>query len=109
MRRSINPCPGILAVSALCAPEVLTDAFGDAVLIDKVSESFADAAAQESGARVDTIAFKADEQGNATGFRMRFTADSQSSVAWNADIGYSIFDSHLQLTTISAKFVGLEP
>ncbi|HYQ05142.1 MAG TPA: cyanophycinase [Polyangiaceae bacterium] len=91
------------------APEVLTDAFGDDVLIDKVTESFADATAQASGARVDSIAFKADEQGNAKGFRMRFTADTHSTVAWNEDTGYSMFDARLQLSTISAKFVGLEP
>lgn len=90
-------------------PDVLTDAFGDAVLIDKVTESFADATAQDSGARVDAIAFKADERGNATGYRMRFTAVAESTVAWNADTGYSIFDSRLQFTTISAKFGGLEP
>ena len=90
-------------------PPVLTDAFGDAVLIDKVTESFADATAQASGARVDAIAFKVDEQGNAAGFRMRFTADAHSSVAWNEDFGYSLFDSRLQLSTISAKFIGLAP
>lgn len=90
-------------------PDVLTDAFGDDVLIDKVTESFADASAQDSGARVDTIAFKVDEAGNATGFRMRFTADAQSTVAYNEDTGYSMFDSRLQLATISAKFTGLGP
>lgn len=93
----------------LDAPPVLTDSFGDDVLQEKVTEYFADGTAQASGARVDAIAFNADEQGNATGFRLRFTADANSSVAWNEDDGYSIFDARLQITTITAQFTGLAP
>jgi cyanophycinase len=93
----------------LDAPPVLTDAFGDDVLVEKVTEYFADGTAQASGARVDAIAFNADEQGNAAGFRLRFTADANSTVAWNEDSGYSIFDSRLQITSLTAKFSGLGP
>ena len=91
------------------APPILTDAFGDDVLTQKVSEYFADGAPQTSGARVDAIAFNADEQGNAIGFRLRFTADGSSSVAWNEDAGYSVFGARLQITTLTGKFAGLGP
>jgi len=93
----------------LDAPPVLTDAFGDDVLAEKVTEYFADGTPQASGARVDAIAFNADEQGNATGFRLRFTADANSTVAWNEDDGYSIFDARLKITTLTAQFTGLAP
>ena len=95
--------------SYLDAPPVLTDAFGDDVLAEKVTEYFADGTPQTSGARVDAIAFNADEQGNATGFRLRFTADANSTVAWNEDDGYSIFDARLKITTLTAQFTGLAP
>jgi len=91
------------------APPVLTDSFGDEVLTQKVTEYFADGTAQTSGARVDAIAFNVDEQGNASGFRFRFTADANSSVAWNEDDGYSIFDARLKITTLKAQFSGLAP
>jgi hypothetical protein len=93
----------------LDTPPVFTDSFGDEVLIEKVTEYFADGSPQTSGARVDTIAFNLDEQGAATGFRLRFTADAKSSVAWNEDDGYSIFDSRLQISTLTAKFTGVGP
>ena len=91
------------------APPVLTDSFGDAVLTQRVTEYFADGTAQASGARVDAIAFNVDEQGAATGFRLRFTADAHSSVAWNEDDGYSIFNARLKITTVGAHFSGLAP
>lgn len=90
-------------------PPVLTDAFGDEVVAEKVTEYFADGSPQASGARVDAIAFNADEQGNASGFRLRFSADANSTVAWNEDAGYSIFDSRLKISTLTAKFTGLGP
>ena len=93
----------------LDAPPVLTDSFGDAVLTERVTEYFADGTPQASGARVDAIAFNVDEQGAATGFRLRFTADAHSSVAWNEDDGYSIFNSRLKITTVAAHFTGLAP
>jgi hypothetical protein len=93
----------------LDTPPVLTDSFGDDVLVEEVTEYFADGSPQASGARVDTIAFNLDEQGAATGFRLRFTADAKSSVAWNEDDGYSIFDARLQISTFSAKFTGVGP
>jgi cyanophycinase len=91
------------------APPVLTDSFGDEVLTQQVTQYFADGSPQASGARVDAIAFKVDERGDAAGFRFRFTADANSSVAWNEDEGYSIFDSRLKITTIKAQFTGLAP
>jgi cyanophycinase len=95
--------------SFLDVPPVLTDAFGNDVVEEKVTEFFADGTPQASGARVDAIAFNADEQGNATGFRLRFTADANSTVAWNEDDGYSIFDARLKITTLTAQFTGLAP
>jgi cyanophycinase len=91
------------------APPVLTDAFGTVVLPEKVTEWFADGAPRASGARVDAIAFVANEQGVANGFRLRFTADQNSSVAWNEDAGYSMFGARLGISTISAQFTGLGP
>jgi hypothetical protein len=58
---------------------------------------------------VEAIAFNADEQGNATGFRLRFTADAASTIAWNEDDGYSSFDARLKITTLTAQFTGLAP
>jgi hypothetical protein len=79
------------------------------VLPEKVTQWFADGAPQASGARVDTIAFVANEQGAANGFRLRFTATDESRVAWNEDIGYSMFGARLGISTISAQFTGLGP
>jgi cyanophycinase len=93
----------------LDAPPVLTDSFGDEVLTQQVTEYFADGTAQKSGARVDAIAFNVDEEGNGSGFRFRFTADASSSVAWNEDDGYSIFNSRLKISTVKAQFSGLGP
>jgi hypothetical protein len=93
----------------LDAPPVLTDSFGDEVLTEKVTEYFADGTAQKSGARVDAIAFNVDENGTCAGFRLRFTADANSSVAWNEDQGYSIFNSRLKISTVRAQFSGLGP
>jgi hypothetical protein len=90
-------------------PPILTDAFGNMVLPEKVTQWFADGAPQASGARVDTIAFVANEQGAASGFRLRFTAADESTVAWNEDMGYSMFSARLGISTISAQFVGLGP
>ena len=90
-------------------PPVLTDAFGTWVLPEKITEYFADGTPQASGARVDAIAFTASEDGSATGFRLRFTQTPDSTVAWNADSGYSMFGARLAITTISAQFSGLEP
>jgi cyanophycinase len=90
-------------------PPILTDAFGNMVLPEKVTQWFADGAPQASGARVDTIAFVANEQGAANGFRLRFTATDESRVAWNEDIGYSMFGARLGISTISAQFTGLGP
>lgn len=91
------------------APPVLTDSFGDEVLTQQVTQYFADGSPQKSGARVDAIAFKVDEGGDASGFRFRFTADANSTVAWNEDEGYSIFESRLKITTVKAQFQGLAP
>ena len=91
------------------APPVLTDSFGDEVLTQQVTQYFADGSPQNSGARVDAIAFDVDEQGDASGFRFRFTADAKSSVAWNEDEGYSIFESRLKISTVKAQFTGLAP
>lgn len=90
-------------------PPVFTDAFGTWVLPEKISEYFADGTPQASGARVDAIAFMAGEDGSASGFRLRFSATDDSSVAWNEDTGYSIFGARLGISTLSAQFRGLEP
>ena len=91
------------------SPPILTDAFGTIVLPEKIAEYFADGTPQASGARVDAIAFVANEEGAASGFRMRFTEDQSSSVAWNEDSGYSMFNARLAISTISAQFNGLGP
>jgi len=88
---------------------IFTDALGDKVLVDNIATYFADGTAQASGARVDAIAFVADETGQASGFRFRFTADKQSQVAWNFDAGYSMFDARLKISTIAAQFTGIGP
>lgn len=90
-------------------PPVLTDAFGTWVLPEKVTEYFADGTAQASGPRVDAVAFTASEDGSAAGFRLRFTEAADSTVAWNEDDGYSIFNARLGITTVSAQFSGLAP
>ena len=88
---------------------IFTDAFGSQVLVDDIAVYFADGTPQTSGARVDAIAFLATEAGNASGFRFRFTADSNSQVSWNNNVGYSVFGARLKITTISAHFAGLGP
>jgi cyanophycinase len=90
-------------------PPVFTDAFGTWVLPEKITEYFADGSPRASGARVDAIAFTAAEDGSAAGFRLRFTQAPSSTVAWNGDTGYSIFDARLAITTISAQFDGIGP
>lgn len=47
--------------------------------------------------------------GMADGFRFRFTADAGSSVAWNEDVGYSMFNARVQISTMKAQFMGLDP
>jgi len=86
---------------------VFTDAFGYQVLVNNVAEYFADGTPQASGARVDAIALNLDENGTGNGFRVRFTADAQSQVAWNEDAGYSMFNARLKFSTITAQIVGL--
>lgn len=93
--------------SSFDAPSVLTDAFGHHVLTKKVSQLFADSSPHASGARVDAIALDTDEQDNATGFRLRFTADANSRVAKSEDAGYSIFGARLQFTALEGKFTDL--
>jgi cyanophycinase len=88
---------------------ILTDALGYQVLVNDVAVYFADGTPQASGARVDSIAFLANESGSATGFLFRFTADANSTVAWNEDVGYSIFNARLKIATMSGHFVGLGP
>jgi hypothetical protein len=88
---------------------ILTDAFGYQALVNDVAVYFADGTPQSSGARVDSIAFQADESGSAKGFLFRFTADARSTVAWNEDSGYSIFSARLKIATMSGQFVGLGP
>jgi len=88
---------------------IFTDALGGQVLVDNIAAYFADGTAQTSGARVDAIAFLATESGSANGFRFRFTADNQSQVAWNEDVGYSMFNARLKISTISAQFTGIGP
>jgi hypothetical protein len=70
---------------------------------------FADGTALDSGARVDAVALMVSETGEATGFRTRFTADQDSEVAWNGDVGYSMFNARLQISTVSARITGLGP
>jgi cyanophycinase len=60
-----------------------TDALGYQTLVTQIAPYFADGNPPESGARVDAIAFRTLENGEASGFRFRFTADENSEVAWN--------------------------
>jgi cyanophycinase len=87
---------------------VLSDAFGRNVLTDRIAAYFADGTPQASGvAHVDALAFDTDESGAAKGFRLRFTADEDSAVAWSPASGFSLFDARLEISTLSAQFVGL--
>jgi cyanophycinase len=88
---------------------VLTDAFGGDVLTDRVAAYFADGTPQPSGPRVDALALNIDESGAAEGFRLRFTADQGSSVAYNSASGYSVFNARLGISSVSAHFDGLTP
>jgi len=88
---------------------ILTDAFGYQALVNDVAVYFADGTPQASGARVDSIAFQTNESGSAAGFLFRFTADANSTVAWNEDSGYSIFNARVKIATMSGQFVGLSP
>jgi cyanophycinase len=88
---------------------IFTDALGSQVLVDDIVTYFVDGTPQASGARVDSIAFVTDESGSASGFRFRFTADRNSEVAWNEDVGYSMFNARLKISTISARFTGIGP
>jgi cyanophycinase len=88
---------------------IFTDALGNRVLVDNIATYFADGTAPASGARVDAIAFKLTEAGTASGFRFRFTADSHSEVAWNWDVGYSMFNARLKISTIAGQFTGVGP
>jgi cyanophycinase len=87
-----------------------TDALGYESLIEHVAVYFADGAPQASGAaRVDTVGLQVSGPGTFDGFRFRFTADEHSSVAWNEDVGYSMFNARVQITTMRAQFMGLDP
>jgi cyanophycinase len=88
---------------------IFTDAFGKDVLGYNILPYFADGTPLDSGARVDAVALMASETGEATGFRTRFTADQDSEVAWNEDVGYSMFNARLQISTVSARITGLGP
>ncbi len=88
---------------------VYMDAFGKDVLHYNIAEYFADGTPPASGARVDALALLAQETGDAFGFRLRFTADKYSEVAWNEDSGYSMFNARLQISTVSAKINGIGP
>jgi cyanophycinase len=88
---------------------VFMDALGKDVLYVNIPEYFADGTPLASGPRVDALALTTNENGEATGFRMRFTADQRSEVAWNEETGYSMFNARLQISTASAKIDGLSP
>jgi cyanophycinase len=88
---------------------VYMDAFGKDVLHYNIAEYFADGTPLASGARVDALALLAQETGDTFGFRLRFTADKFSEVAWNEDSGYSMFNARLQISTVSAKINGIGP
>lgn len=88
---------------------VFMDAFGKDVLYYNIAEYFADGTPLASGARVDALALRAQESGAATGFRLRFTADKYSEVAWNEASGYSMFNARLQISTVSAAITGIGP
>jgi hypothetical protein len=47
--------------------------------------------------------------GVAEGFGFRFTADASSTVAWNEDVGYSMFNARVGISTMQAQFMGLDP
>lgn len=87
-----------------------TDALGYQALIEHVAVYFADGAPQAAGAaRVDAVGMQVNGPGMADGFRFRFTADAGSSVAWNEDVGYSMFNARVQISTMKAQFMGLDP
>jgi cyanophycinase len=88
---------------------VFMDAFGKDVLYYNITEYFADGTAPASGARVDALSLMTAESGDAAGFRMRFTADRNSEVAWNEESGYSMFNARLQISTVTAKINGVGP
>jgi cyanophycinase len=88
---------------------IFTDALGSQVLVDDIATYFADGTPPASGARVDAVAFRLTETGSANGFRLRFTADSHSQVAWNWDVGYSMFNARLKISTVTAQFTGVGP
>lgn len=87
-----------------------TDALGYQALVEHVAVYFADGAPQAAGApRVDAVGMQVNGPGMAEGFRFRFTADAGSSVAWNEDVGYSMFNARVQISTMKAQFMGLDP
>ncbi len=87
-----------------------TDALGYQALIEHVAVYFADGAPHATGApRVDAVGMQVSGSGTVDGFRFRFTADSDSAVAWNEDVGYSMLNARVQLSTMSARFMGLDP
>ncbi len=88
---------------------IFTDSLGSQVLVGNIAVYFADGTVQPSGARVDAIAFVAHEPRSANGFRFRFTADNQSQVAWNEDVGYSMSNARLNASTTSAHLTGIGP
>jgi len=88
---------------------VFTDAFGKDVLYYNIAEYFADGTPLASGARVDALSLLAQETGDTFGFRLRFTADKHSEVAWNSESGYSMFNARLQISTVMAKINGIGP
>jgi cyanophycinase len=88
---------------------IFTDAFGKDVLYYNITAYFADGTPPASGARVDALALTPNENGDAAGYRLRFTADDDSEVAWNEDSGYSMFDARMQISTITARFTGVGP
>ncbi|MGC4066625.1 MAG: hypothetical protein QM784_18715 [Polyangiaceae bacterium] len=88
---------------------VFMDAFGKDVLPYGIAAYFADGTPLASGPRVDALALTTTENGDATGFRLRFTADQHSEVAWNEEAGYSMFGARLGISTAEAKITGLDP
>jgi hypothetical protein len=77
--------------------------------VDNIATYIADGTPQETGARVDAVALDVEESGASSGFLFRFTADENTEAAWNGDVGYSIFDARLRISTITAQINGLEP
>lgn len=88
---------------------VFMDAFGKDVLFYNITEYFADGTPLASGARVDALALVAHESGDANGFRLRFTADRYSEVAWGDEFGYSMYNARLQIAQASARITGIGP